>query len=521
MASIKRQTLRESKPVPARTRRRKEITGWRLFLPSWRMVPALFALLITAGLFFGAVYGLFRPDAADFGNRHVAAREAGDWKEAVLWLRRQLAADPAALEPRMNLIEAYASLGDTRAVGDLLNQIAPGDRVIYGPAHLYRARRIAAGGLGQPDVRVQAGVCLDLALKADAAKGQGTVDQDAAHGLLAEVLAAGGDWQGALAAAEKVATSSPADRMLKATVLKNLGRIPEASAAADEAVRAAGSGDSLEDRLRRASIQVQASFVKNESDQAVDAALAAGHEPAFKVLQATTILRVVQGLRAGGGSDSERWLEIVLRGLVALPEDSGLTTKLIEGSGQWLSQPGFGGRMNRRLRDAGLEAHLELFAAIASLRGNLPDEASDRFKHAWELLPGNPVLANNHAAMLGARPKDADPAGALEIIEGVLINHPDVSSFLDTKGQLLLRLGRIQESVGVLEAALKGAPGRGTHAAPTRHPRGTRRGLLPARASRACRKPPAACRAEIRPWRTTPRWDQPGLPQTIHHALHR
>lgn len=429
------------------------------------MLPALFALLVTAGIFFGAVSGLFRPDAADFGKCHVAARDAGEWKKAVLWLRRQLAADPAALEPRMNLIEAYASLGETRAVGDLLNQIAPGDRVVYGPAHLYRARRILAGGLGHPDARAQAELCLDLALRADAAKGQGVVDQDAAHGMLAEVLAAGGDWQGALAAAEKVAKPSPAARMLQATVLKNLGRIPEATAAADEAVSDVESGDTLEDRLRRASVQVQASFVKNESDRAVDAVLAAGHEPAIKVLQAATILRVVKGLRAGSSHDSERWLEILLRGVVVVPEDLGLTTELIEGADQWLSQPGFAGRMNRRLRDAGLEAHLELFAAIASLQGNQVAEASDRFKHAWELLPGNPVLANNHAAMLATRPGDADPAGALEIIDGVLVKHPDVPSFLDTKGQILLQLGRVEESVVVLEAALKGAPDRGTHAA--------------------------------------------------------
>lgn len=464
MAPMKRQTLREFTPTPARTSRRKEITRWRLFHPKLQLIPALFALLVTAGIFFGAVFGIFRPDAADFAKRHTAAREAGEWKKAVLWLRRQLAVEPAALKARMNLVEAYAALGETRAAGDLLNQLAPGDRVVYGPAHLYRARRIVAGGLGRPDVRAQAAMGLDLALKADSAKGQGQVDQDEAHGLMAEVLAAGEDWQGALAAAEKVAAPSPANRALQATVLKRLGRIPEATAIADSAIQEVGSGGSLEERLIRASVLAQASFVKNETDQAVDAILAAGNEPALKALQSATIVHGAKGLRAGGSHDSERWLGLVLRGLVALPEDLGLTTELIEGADQWLSQPGFSGRMHRRLRDAGLEAYLQLFAAIGELQRNQVAEASDRFRSAWELIPGNPVLANNHAALLATRPQDANPAGALEIIEGVLASHPTVPSFLDTKGQILLQLGRPEEAVVVLEAALKGAPDRGTHA---------------------------------------------------------
>jgi hypothetical protein len=40
-----------------------------------------------------------------------------------------------------------------------------------------------------------------------------------------------------------------------------------------------------------------------------------------------------------------------------------------------------------------------------------------------------------------------------------------VAPFLDTKGQILLRLGRVDEAVVVLESALKGVPDRGTHGA--------------------------------------------------------
>lgn len=462
MALLTGRSPRSQKPVHASARRRK------LPLAALRMVPALFALLFTAGMFVGAVFGMFRPGAADFGKRYAAAREAGEWKEAVIWLRRQLAADPAALEARMNLIEAYVSAGDVRAVGDLLNHLAPADRVVYGPAHLYRAKLLTAGGVGNPEVRSRARTSLELALKADPGKGQGLVDQDAAHGLLGEVLSAGGDWQGALVALDKIAKPSPANRALKAATLKSLRRMPEATAAADAAVAeqlAAGPGNTPEQRLRRASVLAQAALVKGEFDQAVEGVLAAGNEPFLEVLQATIVRQALENLRSGGALYSARWLDNVLRGLLALPHDMDLTTELIQGAALWDSQPGFTERTQRRLRESGLQAHLELLWGIAEIRQNQPGEASKHFKLAWELLPENPVLANNHAALLGMSRDDADAAAALEIIGKVLERKPDVPAFLDTKGQILLRLGRDEEAVVVLELALKGAPDRGTHAA--------------------------------------------------------
>lgn len=453
---------RSQKPVHTSARSRK------LPLAVLRMVPALFALLFTAGMFVGAISGVFRPEAADFGKCYAAAREAGEWKEAVIWLKRQLAADPAALEARMNLIEAYVSLGEIRVVADLLNHIAPVDRVVYGPAHLYRANLLTAGGVGNPEVRSRARTSLELALRAAPTKGQGVVDQDAAHGLLGAVLSADGDWQGALVAIDKIARPSPANLVLRAATLKSLRRMPEATAAADAAVEealAVDAGNTPEERLRRASIFARAALVKGEFNQAVEGVLAAGNEPFLEVLQATILRQALENLRSGGALNSVCWLDNVLRGLLALPHDMDLTTELIQGAALWSSQPGFTERTQRRLRESGLQAHLELLWGVAGIRKNQPGEAFKHFKMAWELLPGNPVLANNYAAMLGMSRNDLDRAAALDIIERVLERKPNMSSFLDTKGQILLRLGRVEEAVVVLEVAAKGAPDRATYAA--------------------------------------------------------
>jgi tetratricopeptide (TPR) repeat protein len=432
------------------------------------MLPALLAFCFTLVVFVAAVLGISKPTAEDFQRRAAAALQAGDFDKAVILLRRQLIADPAAMEPRLRLLEAFVQLQRPQAAIEILNHIAPGNRVVYGPAHLYRASLITAGGMGDPGVRAQARICIELALKADPVRGQGVVDQDAAHGLLAAVLSAGGEWQDALAAIDRIAKPSPANLVLKAMALKNLQRVPEATALADEAMKeavAVDPGDAPEERIRRASVMAQAFLVKGEFEQAVESALAAGSEPPLKVLQASIVRQVAQSLREAGGSDSARWLENLLRGLLAFPDDMGLTTELIGGAELWNSQPGFGERTARRLRECRLAAHLRLLDGIAAIQKNLPDEGLGHFKAAWESLPGNPVIANNYAAMLGMRRADVDRAAALVIIDGVLKSHPDVPSFLDTKGQILLVLRRPEEAVPFLELALKGAPSPGAHLA--------------------------------------------------------
>jgi len=439
----------------------------KLTLPSWQVMLALLVLLATSGIFLAAVAGLAKPGAAGFEARHAAARDAGNWTEAVIWLRRQLADDPMALEPRMNLIEAYAALNDSRAVAELLNQIAPGDAVVYGPAHLYRARLLLAGGSADPRARQAARVALALARSADPAKGQGSVAPADVAEVLVDLLVAEGDWAGALDAAREIPSLSPETRLMISDALKNLGRRREAAAAADEAaaaIRAKGSQGTLEERLARTTALVQAAFLKDEVDDAVELVLAAGDAPEFKKLQVRVVYRAAVIHRTESRLNSSVWLECLVKGLAARPDDYHLTNELLIGAGTWESFPGFAEKTRRRLTEAGLEAHSELLAATASFVGRKPGEAFLRFQNAWALLPGNPVIANNYAYLLAFRQSDAAPMQALAVIDGVLETHPDIADFLDTKGRILLHLGRFGEAAEVLDRALDIGADRGTHA---------------------------------------------------------
>lgn len=84
-------------------------------------------------------------------------------------------------------------------------------------------------------------------------------------------------------------------------------------------------------------------------------------------------------------------------------------------------------------------------------KGNLA-AAQDYLAHAYELAPTMPVVANNMALILalGGRP---DPVKALNIAQSLVEKYPDQPDFRDTRGQILVQLGRYEEAVKDLEYA--------------------------------------------------------------------
>lgn len=435
------------------------------------ILPAVLSLGFAVAVFLAAVFGVLRPTAGEFQQRAALAIEAGRLREAVILLRRQLMVDPAAIEPRFEMLKVFIALPQPKSAAELFNQLAPGDRVVFGPAHLLRAERFAAEGLEKPGVQENVRKCLELALRADPEKGQGLVEQDQAQSLLAALGFARKDWLGAIAAVDRIAVPKAPQLVIKAGALKKLKRVREAT---DLAVLAesmlidaekAVPTESQEQRRIRASALAQIFLIREDYVRAVDVVLGESGDPAFQAIQAGTIRQASEGLRASNSGDSVSWLATVTRGLVMFPEDLGLTMELMEGVAGWGGIPGFTERVSGRLQEAGLEAHPHLLSGIAALDSGTPSNASDHFKAAWELLPENPVMANHHAALLVVRPSDADRALALKIIDGVLEKHPQVASFLDTKGQVLLSLRRVEDAVIVLEAALNLAPLPSTHLA--------------------------------------------------------
>ena len=432
------------------------------------VIPAVAALALTGVISAAAMTRRLHPGPAYFEKQADAALAAQKPKEAALWLRRQLEEAPAARESRMKLMEVYFSLNQIQPAVDLLNQLAPGDDVVYGPAHLRRAQLIMAtaptGGGGR--AAAEAKICLQLAMKADPTKGQGEVDINVAKALLAEVLAAEGDWLNVLATAESITAPTSSTQLLRAQAMKNLGRQEEAQEAAGKVaaqVAAAEDAASPEASLSRASALAQASLVQGDLEKAIEIARAAGTAPPCKALQAAIYRQAAVACRTAKEPDPVRWLEIVAGGLSNEPEHLDLTVELLQGLATWDREAGLRERVLARLEGSGLLAHVQLMAGLASLGQRRQQLALTEFKKAWELLPANPIIANNYAGALALQRDPSIAGAALPIIDAVLKNYPGAPTFLDTKGQVLLAMGQAKDAVFALEAALKGAPSAAAH----------------------------------------------------------
>lgn len=100
-------------------------------------------------------------------------------------------------------------------------------------------------------------------------------------------------------------------------------------------------------------------------------------------------------------------------------------------------------------------AHMALGAK--SWRDGKANQAKFHLKRAYGLDRKMLVLANNLSWVL-AHEDEPKLDEALQMIESVVAERPDVHAFRDTRGQILAMLGRWEESLVDLEFALQGLP---------------------------------------------------------------
>src|SRR5262249_58618903 len=86
-----------------------------------------------------------------------------------------------------------------------------------------------------------------------------------------------------------------------------------------------------------------------------------------------------------------------------------------------------------------------------------PAEARVDLEQAFKLAPDLPAVANNLAWLL-ANDSRPDLPRALELVNVALKHSPKELNFRDTRGRILAKLGRWQEALEDLEAALPGSP---------------------------------------------------------------
>lgn len=385
---------------PNRKGRFARIDLARRMLELKALMPELLAGLALVSAVVAVVLGALgagMPSEAEFLKRSADAVERKDFKEAVIWARKVLRTAPENRDAGMLLVRSYAGMETLGPMVAILDQLAPFDRAVHAPAHLFRAKMILAGGGDAALMKEAAAKSLDLAHEALSIHRTGDPVADQVHAMRARLFAASGDWENAHEA------------------VSEMGATP-------------------------------------------------GKEP-VKMSQLQVLVAIAKDHRARRAGDFRPWLRTLVRALEMEPAGLEATAELIAGCRTWRYLPGFQENVRSAIESKGLKGFVFLLDGLDALSGGCEDEAVRRLEQGHSLIPGNPVIANNLASLIGCRISGADPKRALVLIDGVLAGHPGNADFLDTRGHILLKLERNQEAAISLEQALAAAPRADTHLA--------------------------------------------------------
>lgn len=164
------------------------------------LMPEIFAgtvLLAAAGSVVLGGLGVGLPSDSEFLKRAGSALERREFKESVIWARKVLRHSPENRDAGMLLVRAYAGMETLGPMVAILDQLAPFDRPVHAPAHLFRAKMILSGGGDARLMKEAAAKSLDLAHEALASHRTGEPVADEVHAMRARLFAASGDWENA------------------------------------------------------------------------------------------------------------------------------------------------------------------------------------------------------------------------------------------------------------------------------------------------------------------------------------
>lgn len=435
-----------------------QISKWR-HSPSFRSfflgLPAALVMVLVGYLTIITWYSPRSSLVDRYNLRAQQAIAAGDTRYAKLCLERLVqirGEDPNTL---LQLAELYENEDNPRRVAALMQRIAPLDRATIPEAHLWQARNLLAKRQLTPEevkiVEQQLTNVLTLRRL-----------DPAARSLLGQVYSQTGRDAEALAMYQGIVDRTPGDNLRLAEVAARLGKSAAARTSGQEAL----SGyQAILDRQREswpARQDVVRSLIFLERFE--DSLLVLKDTPAevdrdlLRQSLATVYGTWTLVLKAQGAPVQKR-INIIEKTLRADPG----STLALDSIASLLQQADdaelekLRAILNRMLviGQSTPLVHLCL-GTDAILRENF-DAGIKHLRLAYQ-SDSNLVVASNNLAWALMRTQPPKLTEALQLIESVLERQPDLAAVRETRGQVLLRLNRVEEAIAELEFALRELP---------------------------------------------------------------
>ena len=428
-------------------------------LDAWLGLGALLVLALLGVMFLVSSFGDHGEQARSLEAEARDDLAHGRYAEARIVAMRLVQTGELAQSACVLEAKALQGLGRFREAAHLLTGVAPDDHPGYAPAHVARAVGLFAQQQPEP-----ADKQVDLALLADPS------NQDALE-LAARIADGKKDWKTTLARIDGIHLENRPDLMLlKARALQFSGIEAGAlqwAAKAETALRALHGLD--RDSTERVQYSIAMSLtLQHKFDTAVDGLVKNTPAPQARQVIGGVYFAWSQYLKSVPGLDQSRVLELLQKGLEFCPDNQDLLTAFLNECDS--STPDDESRrqmMARVLGGGGVPtSFLHYYLGAQDWKHGNAEAARSHFEMACKINPGFQAVTNNLAmaiAALSDDPKDLNRA--LAMMEPLVKQEPGNPYFLDTRGHVLARLGRLDAAVRDLETALPGIRDKGdTHA---------------------------------------------------------
>jgi len=346
----------------------------------------------------------------------------------------------------------------------LFNAVAPLDRPGYLPAQLFVAQALLVrSNVTQQDIKT-AEQHLLLALKQDPLS-------PGANEVLARLYIRDAKWGLASERLLQIAPDRPEAGLLLAAVEKARGNMVEARTYANQAVQILAKqvknspADLPKSRLAWAEGLVMLDDYP-EAAKVLEEGCDKSMEPGYRITLGEVCNAWAKTVARKNPGDLETRLDIIQNGLKYAPQNGQLIKKLVDLSRRQ-GKPGETAQrsLEKILAEGKSSAVIHLALGLDAWQDGQTELARKHFTISFESAPQMPDVANNMALILAVGDQPDLPR-ALAIIQSVLEKFPDQPNFRDTRGQILVKLGRWQEAIIDLESALpKLSATRSTHEA--------------------------------------------------------
>jgi tetratricopeptide (TPR) repeat protein len=423
----------------------------------WSGLPALLVGGVSLGL-IGVVSSTPQHETrARYLDRAKSALAAKDYAVAMTCYDRLAGAEEGRPEVLYGLAVSAEALGQAQRAIAIMRRLAEPDASGYGPAHLWWALRLLGMSRVTPQVRTAARSHLLHAVESPSLEDLGT-----AHGLLGELYLTAGQLDPAERHLQQAAASRPYYRLKLAQVYAVRGDKARARNVGEQAVKyyrawARSDPQSVEAKLSLAEGCV---FLEDCAGAVavLREAMSLHDNPAYRAALARAYLSWAEILGRDPKADPGRQLELLEEAARIDPANRDLLVRL----GLFTKAKGPAAEKAREVlrrqlaRGKGTALVHFVLGTDAWDRGQT-EEALLHLEQAYRQAPELGLVANNLAWVL-IHAKPPQHARALELMNSALKRWPKEPMFLDTRGQIYVRMGRWNEALTDLEKALSSFP---------------------------------------------------------------